>query len=144
MNQFYTNVQTSGNYILYRGVDQHGRRVKQRVEYSPSFYIPSKIPSTFSSLNGDNLQQKLFGNMREARDYLKQFENIPGAPKVYGNSRFEYAFIADQHKGMIEWDMNKVSIAIVDIEVGSENGFPDPYLANEPRSEEHTSELQSH
>ena len=33
---------------------------------------------------------------------------------------------------MIDWDFDKVSIAIIDIEVGSENGFPDPYLANEP------------
>jgi DNA polymerase elongation subunit (family B) len=33
---------------------------------------------------------------------------------------------------MIDWDFDKVSIAIVDIEVGSENGFPDPYEANEP------------
>ncbi len=33
---------------------------------------------------------------------------------------------------MVDWDQDKVSVAIVDIEVGSENGFPDPYLANEP------------
>jgi len=32
---------------------------------------------------------------------------------------------------MIEWDINDVSIAIIDIEVGSENGFPDPYIASE-------------
>jgi DNA polymerase elongation subunit (family B) len=132
MNQFYTNVQTSGNYILYRGIDKAGRRIKQRVEYSPSLYIPSKRPSELKSLHGDDLQQKIFGDMREARDYVKQFDGIPGAPKIYGNTRFEYAFIADQHKGMIDWDMSKISIAIIDIEVGSENGFPDPYLANEP------------
>jgi hypothetical protein len=29
-------------------------------------------------------------------------------------------------------DQEKVSIAIIDIEVGPENGFPDPYLVNEP------------
>jgi DNA polymerase elongation subunit (family B) len=33
---------------------------------------------------------------------------------------------------MIDWDINHVSIAVIDIEVGSENGFPDPYQANEP------------
>jgi len=128
---FYTNIQVSGSNILYRGV-VNGKRVKQRIEYSPSLYIPSKIPSDYKSLEGLNLQQKVFGTMREARDYIKQFDNVSGASKIYGNNRFEYAFIADQHKGMIEWDQDKVLIAVIDIEVGSENGFPDPYQANEP------------
>ena len=131
-NPFYTNVLVSGNYILYRGIDRKGSRVKQRIEYSPSLYIPSKMKTDLKSLQGENLQQKIFGTMREAKEYTKQFDGIPGAPRIYGNSRFEYAFIADQHKGMIEWDMQHVCIGIVDIEVGSENGFPDPYLANEP------------
>ena len=128
---FYTNIQVSGSNILYRGV-VNGKRVKQKIEYSPSLYIPSKIPSEYKSLEGLNLQQKVFGTMREARDYIKQFDNVSGASKIYGNNRFEYAFIADQHKGMIEWDQDKVLIAVIDIEVGSENGFPDPYKANEP------------
>jgi DNA polymerase elongation subunit (family B) len=128
---FYTNVQTFGNNILYRGI-VNGKRVKQKIEYSPSLYIPSKIPSKFKSLDGDNLQQKLFGNIREARDYIKQFDGVSGASKIYGNTRYEYAFIADQHKGMIDWDFDKVVIAYIDIEVGSENGFPDPYKAEEP------------
>jgi DNA polymerase elongation subunit (family B) len=33
---------------------------------------------------------------------------------------------------MIDYDFDKLEIAIIDIEVGSENGFPDPYEANEP------------
>ena len=69
--------------------------------------------------------------MRDARDYLRQFEGVSGKT-IYGQNRFEYAFIGEQHKEMIDWDFDKVSIAIVDIEVGSENGFPDPYEANEP------------
>ena len=129
--KFYTNVQVSGNNILYRGV-VGGKRIKTKIEYSPSLYIQSKIPSKYRSLDGENIQQKIFGNIREARDYIKQFDGIPGVSKIYGNTRFEYAFIADQHKGMIEWDMDKILIGVIDIEVGSDNGFPDPYLANEP------------
>ncbi len=70
--------------------------------------------------------------MKEARDYIKQFDGVSNGPKIYGQTRFEYAFIADQHKGMIDYDFDKLEIAIIDIEVGSENGFPDPYEANEP------------
>jgi len=87
IKKFYTNVQVSGNNILYRGV-VNGKRVKSKVEYSPSLFIPSKIPSKFRSLDGENIQQKIFGTMREARDYIKQFENVSGSPKIFGNSLF--------------------------------------------------------
>jgi len=128
---FYTNVQVSGNNILYRGVID-GKRVKQRIEYSPSLYVPSKRITHITSLDGDYLDQKIFGGIREARDYIKQFDGVSSGVKIYGNSAFEYAYIGENHKGMVDWDEEKILTAVVDIEVGSENGFPDPYEANEP------------
>jgi DNA polymerase elongation subunit (family B) len=131
MAAFYTNVQTFGSSIFYRGVTAKGKKIKERVEYSPSLYIPSTRDTGYTSLDGSFLQQKIFGNIREARDYVKKYGDVDGM-KIYGNQQYEYAFIADQHSNMVDWDFDKVSIAIIDIEVGSENGFPDPYLANEP------------
>lgn len=131
MADFYTNVQSFGNNILYRGIVD-GKRVNQRIEYSPSMYFLSKKPTEFKTLTGEYLFKKQFDDIRETREYIKKFDGVHGAPKVYGNNRFEYAFIADQHSDMVEWDQEKVVIGVIDIEVGSENGFPDPYLANEP------------
>ena len=130
MSLFYTNVQSVGNNILYRGVTD-GKRTKLKIPYQPTLYEHSKKVTNYTSLDGHYLQGNKFDSMREARDYLKQFEGVSGK-KIYGQNRFEYAFIGEQHKEMIDWDFDKVSIAIVDIEVGSENGFPDPYEANEP------------
>ena len=134
MSNFYTNVQNLGGSILYRGV-KDGQRIKLKIDYSPSLYLPARRKNTgesFKSLDGLPLERKEFETIREAREFVKQFDGLPGAPKIYGNTRYEYAFIADQHKGMVDWDQDKVSVAVIDIEVGSENGFPDPYLANEP------------
>lgn len=131
MANFYTNVQSHGNYILYRGV-VNGKRIKERVEYKPTLYIPTSKQTQFKSLDGRFLDRKRFDSLREARDFSKKYEDIPGAPKIYGNTRFEYAFISDQHPTDIDWDIDKINIGIIDIEVGSENGFPDPYLATEP------------
>ena len=130
MSLFYTNVQSVGNSILYRGVTD-GKRTKIKIPYRPTLYEPSKKVTNFTSLDGTYLQDRKFDSMRDARDYLRQFEGVSGKT-IYGQNRFEYAFIGEQHKEMIDWDFDKVSIAIVDIEVGSENGFPDPYEANEP------------
>jgi len=131
MTTFYTNVQSVGNQILYRGV-RNGQRIKERVDYEPSLYIPSNRNANFKSLEGITLTQKRFDGMSMAREYIKNFKDVAGAPKVYGQTRFEYAYIADEHPNMVDWEQEHVSIGIIDIEVGSENGFPDPYKADEP------------
>jgi DNA polymerase elongation subunit (family B) len=131
MSDFYTNVQNIGGKILYRGVSG-GKKIKMRIDYSPTLYLPATKYSTHKSLEGLPLVEKRFDSIHEARDFMKKFDGIPGAPTIYGQTRYEYAFIAEQHAQMVEWDFDKISIGIIDIEVGSENGFPDPYLANEP------------
>ena len=132
MSKFYTNVQCIGNSILYRGIED-GRKIKQKIVYQPSLYIPSKKITSFTSLEGDYLDEKKFLDIKSARDYIKQFDGVSGAPKIYGQTRFEYAFIADQSlNGMVDYNTGYVNTCVIDIEVGSENGFPDPYKANEP------------
>lgn len=130
MSKFYTNVQTYGNNILYRGV-LDGKKVKTKIPYQPTLFEKSNKVTGYTSLEGVNLQPHKFDSMREAREYLRQFEGVSGKT-IYGQNRFEYAFIGEQHRGMVDWDMDKICIAVLDIEVGSENGFPDPYEANEP------------
>jgi len=131
LSNFYTSVQSFSNYILYRGI-KNGKRVKERIEYSPSLFMPSKKVTNFTNLEGEYLDQKICKDIKTAREYIKQFDGVSNAPKIYGQTRYEYAFIADEHRGMVDYDFEKVLIGVVDIEVGSENGFPDPYQANEP------------
>ena len=130
MTSFYTNVQSVAGHILYRGV-LDGKRVKQKIEYSPSLYIQANKKTEYRSLDGELLQRKLFGTIYEAKDYLEKFKGVSNA-RVFGNTRWEYAYIAEHHPDMVEWDQDKILVAVIDIEVGSENGFPDPYDANEP------------
>jgi len=130
MSKYYTNISVQGNNILYRGV-KNGRRVKEKIPYSPTLFLLSNKPSEYKTLFNEPVEPMKFESIREARDFVKKYDDISNF-KIYGMDRYEYAFIADNHKGQIDWDVNDVSIAVVDIEVGSENGFPDPYKANEP------------
>ena len=106
--------------------------MKERIDYSPSLFLPSKRITNYTNLEGEYLDQKIFTDIRSAREFIKQFDGVPTSPVIHGQTRYEYAFIADEHKGMTDYDFEKVLIGVIDIEVGSENGFPDPYLANEP------------
>lgn len=130
MSKFYTNVQCIGNNILYRGVVD-GSRVKTKIPYKPTLYEKTKKSSQYRSLDNYALAPIEFDSIREAKEYLRQFEDVSGKT-IYGQNRFEYAFIGEEHSNMIEWNIDHVVIALFDIEVGSENGFPDPYEANEP------------
>jgi len=129
-NKYYTHVLCYGNYILYRGIN-NGRRVKQKIEYSPILYFPTNKKTEWRSLQGDVLEPKLFGSIKEAKEFIRRYEEVQNF-KMFGNTRLEYAYIADNQKGVVDWDINDLDIAIIDIEVGSENGFPDPATASEP------------
>lgn len=132
---FYTNVQVYGSRILYRGV-QNGRRVRSRIDYHPTLFVSSSTKddqksSEFKTIDGTNLHAVNPGNIRECRDFVKQYHGVEGF-KIYGNQKYEYVYIADQHPGEVDWDLDHINICNIDIEVGSENGFPDPEHANEP------------
>jgi DNA polymerase elongation subunit (family B) len=130
MSKYYTNVVVQGNHVLFRGVS-NGRRVKEKITYSPTLFLPAKKPSEYKTLFNEPLEPMKFENVREARDFVKRYGDVSNF-KIYGNTRYEYAFIADHHRGIVDWDISHLSIAIIDIEVGSDNGFPDPHKANEP------------
>jgi len=130
MSKYYTNVCVHSNHILFRGVN-NGRRVKSKVKYSPTLFLQSNKPSQWHSLFNEPLEPMTFDTIREARDFVKRYEQVANF-KIFGNTRYEYAFIADTFRGVVDWDISHLSVAFIDIEVGSENGFPDPYKATEP------------
>ena len=130
MSKYYTNLFCYGNSIMYRGID-NGRRVKKKISYSPVLFLPTNKNTEWSGLHGEKLEPKKFETIRDARDFIKKYDEVQNF-KVYGNSSFEYAFIADTQRGMIDWSIDDINIAIIDIEVGSENGFPNPDEASEP------------
>ena len=130
MSKYYTNVCVHGNNILFRGVN-NGKRVKSKVKYSPTLFLKSNKPSKWNSLFNEPLEPMTFDTIRETRDFVKRYEDVSNF-QIFGNTRYEYAFIADTFRGNIDWDISHLSIAFIDIEVGSDNGFPDPYKATEP------------
>jgi DNA polymerase elongation subunit (family B) len=130
MNTYYTNIAIQGNNILFRGVKE-GRRIKVKVHYEPTLFLPAKKNTEWKTLFDEPLEPFKFESIREAKDFVKKYAEVQNF-KIYGNDRFEYAYIADEYKGQIEWDISHINVSFIDIEVGSENGFPDPYRATEP------------
>ncbi len=81
MTSYYTNVASVGNNILYRGI-KDGRRVKGKIPYSPTLFLPSKKPTKFKTLTGEYLEPMKFDSIREARDFVKRYEEVSNF-KIY-------------------------------------------------------------
>src|ERR1017187_5391367 len=136
MSQFYTNVSLCGKNVLLRYIED-GVRKKAKIPYKPKLFVSSNeimgatVQTKFKTLFGQNLSPVEFGDMYEARDFIKRYDTVANF-KIYGHTQFEYAFISDEYPGEIKYDPNQVSVGCIDIEVSSERGFPKPEHAFEP------------
>ena len=125
---FYTNIIQKGNTLLVRAIE-NGKRVQLKINYKPTFYFPSKKKSKFKTMTGRPVEPIQLGSISEAREFLAQHKEQPGI--IYGMERYPYVWIADNYEGIVDWTLDKILMLTIDIEVASENGFPDPELANE-------------
>ncbi|MEC9436543.1 MAG: DNA polymerase domain-containing protein [Thermoproteota archaeon] len=126
MSHFYTNLCLLGDQILYRGYEG-GAPVQYRERSQPVLYLVPEAqskPSKYKTLDGRNAFPKHCDGAREARDLLKQYENAAGL-EVHGYERFVYQHIAQKFPDELDYDMSKMKIFTIDIEVACENGFPD-------------------
>jgi len=125
---FYTNVIQWGNNLLVREI-KNGIRINSRVRYSPTLYAPVKKQTPYKNLNGGYVTDLTFSTMKEAKEWVDFMKDQPHL--VYGNTQYPYTYISDTHKGQVDWDLEKILIVTIDIEVQCENGFPSPKLAEE-------------
>lgn len=127
----YTSVEIDKNKVCYRGRDKDGREIRKQISYSPSLFVPGNDKNTvFRTFDGQPVGRIRFESIREARNYIKKYSEIDNFT-FYGNTNFQYTFISDRFPKDIEWDSKIISVWKLDIEVGSDNGFPDPAYANE-------------
>ncbi|NDG33226.1 DNA polymerase, partial [bacterium] len=130
MTKFYTNFARCGNQILVRGYEDKVR-FKDKIEYSPTLYIPSRTRTDYRTIEGYFVSPVEQGTMRDASEFIKKYEEVKNF-KVYGTTNYHYAYINEAYPGEIDYDPSLIKIANIDIEVGSENGFPEPADAVEP------------
>ena len=125
---FYTNVQPHGNYIALRGVNDRGESFKEKLNYEPTLFVESHKPQNpqWKTLDDRNVAPVKWGSMKDSRQAMKDYGG-----NVFGFDQFQYSFISDNYRGMVDYDLDKIKIGFIDIETSSEHGFPDVRSANE-------------
>lgn len=128
--RFYTNCARRGNNILFRGYDKSGR-VEEKIRFSPTLYFPSQQETGWKGIHGEDVMPRVFDTMKDASDASKQYEDVENF-KLHGNTNYVAQYIQENFPGEIDHEMGRINIGTLDIEVHSDDGFPDPQIADWP------------
>ncbi len=122
--RFYTNVQLVGNQFLVRGVE-NGKRFELRDEFNPTLFVKTKKQTKYKTLSGEFVEPICPGTVKDCREFYSKYENVDGF-EIYGNERYIYQYISEKYpEDEIKFDISKIKLITLDIEVASESGFPD-------------------
>jgi DNA polymerase elongation subunit (family B) len=119
-----------GDHFLVRGYED-GKHFMTREKFNPTLFVPAKKQTKYQTLQGEYVEAVQPGSVRDCREFIKKYDGVEGF-KIYGNERFIYQYISETYsEEEIKFDINKIKLATLDIEVASENGFPDVESAAE-------------
>jgi DNA polymerase elongation subunit (family B) len=119
-----------GDHFLVRGYE-NGRHFMTREKFYPTLFVPSKKNTQYKTLNGEYVEAVQPGTVRECRDFIKKYDGVENF-NISGNDRYIYQYISETYpEDELKFDINKIKVTTIDIEVASENGFPDVESAAE-------------
>ena len=128
--RFYTNVQMVGDHFLVRGYE-NGKHFMTREKFYPTLFVPSKNNTQYQTLSGEYVEPIQPGTVRECREFIKKYDGVRGFD-ISGNDRYIYQYISEIYpEDELKFDISKIKVTTIDIEVASENGFPDVESAAE-------------
>jgi len=116
--------------MLVRGYE-NGYHYSRKIEFFPTLYVSSKnLESKWRTLDGAVVDEIKPGTVKETRDFVDRYKDVSGF-QVYGNTNYIHQYLSDNYKNDIQWDMDVIKVATIDIETATEQGFPDIKTANE-------------
>jgi DNA polymerase elongation subunit (family B) len=119
-----------GDHFLVRGYE-NGRHFATREKFYPTLFVPSNKETKYKTLEGDYVESIDPGTVRDCREFIKKYDGVENF-KIYGNDRYIYQYISEMYpEEEVKFDTTKIKISTIDIEVKTENGFPDVESAAE-------------
>jgi len=124
--RFYTNVHQRFDEILVRGYE-NGKHFTTRETFNPTFFVPSKRKSKYKTLEGDSVEPIKPGKISECKQFIDKYSQVDNFD-VYGNDRYICQYISEKYpEEEIKFDISKIKLVTIDIEVAAESGFPNVF-----------------
>ena len=126
-NTFYTSVEKYGNKILYVGYE-NGKKVSFSDDFHPTLFVPVKEKTKYRTLFGKKVDSIKPGTMKECQEFIEKYESINF--EISGNLNYVQQYIAEKFPNGTMYDPNILRVVYIDIEVASDQGFPEPKVAD--------------
>jgi len=119
-----------GDKFLVRGYED-GESFMIKDEFTPTLFVKSNRETEHKTLTGESVEPIKPGTVRDCREFYKKYEGVDGF-KIYGNDRYVSQYISEKYpEDEIKFDISKIKLVTIDIEVSAEEGFPDPESCSE-------------
>jgi DNA polymerase elongation subunit (family B) len=119
-----------GNRFLVRGYE-NGESFMTTEEFQPTLFVKSNKKTKYKTLSGEYVESIQPGFVRDCREFYKKYEGVEGF-EIYGNDRYVCQYISEKYpEEEIKFDITKIKLVTLDIEVQSEHGFPDTESCSE-------------
>ena len=128
---FYISVDHYNKNILYRGYDNSGKQVYERIPFQPKLFLPSPKPTGWKTMDNKDVAPIQFDNRHEMDYFVKSYENTAGF-QYYGCDRVVLQFLQDKFPNEIKFNKDMMNVVNLDIEVYSDDGFPNANEARHP------------
>lgn len=125
--EFYTNCVEYKSKLLLTGY-KDGTRFNTQIGYKPYLYLPTKGEGTHKTIDGSPVVRKDFPSIWEAKQFLRNYKDVNGFD-IYGLDKFNYVYLRDTYPN-IKPDTSLIKTAVLDIEVATDDGFPNIETAN--------------
>jgi DNA polymerase elongation subunit (family B) len=131
MIKWYANVSRIGDNLLVRGFNANGEEVHDKVPYEPTLYVEHTRDYGVKNIYGQNLKPVNFSSMSEAAEFGKQHKG--SNLKLYGSPFFAGQYCLENFSDTVDiWNKKSIRVFNIDIEVMSNDGFPEPKDAQFP------------
>lgn len=112
--------------MLVRGYDD-GRYFQIEEEFQPTLFVSSKKQSKYKTLDGLCVEPIQPGKISDCKDFFLKYSSVDGFT-VFGNDNYKAQYISEKYpEDEIKFDIKKIRLFTIDIEVAAESGFPNVF-----------------
>jgi len=129
--KFYTDVEVRGSTVYHRFIENGVRKKEKTSAFSPTLFTNGapdySVANSYRDLFGQVVKPKKFDTIADAKQFVKNMRDVSGMT-FYGVQDYTLLFLNDTYPSPVEYDISKIRIGILDIEVSVPDGegFPDP------------------
>jgi len=120
--------------LIYYTYYEDGKKHHVKEKIKPYMFLEEKdllhvngfieAERSFSSYDGKPLWRVDFKSIRDYKSQRRSDKDIMRFRTWYGSENWNYVFLNDHYPGEVNYDVTKLVIANIDIEVAADEGFP--------------------